>query len=364
MWVKCLNPYLFLFFCLLGLTHLKAQDSLVLNIDSLPINLSPLARVSFSPTAADTTQVNSQWVWFQTHSNLEDISDSALAFKGYAAYQWQIKVGQKWLNKPLLLNLEHSGSSKVFLDGQLLVAYGEFGSNQVGYNPQLWPATFALPDTLPHQIAILYQNHHWQDAFSVLSESGAGISANLTLAQSGIRNMLADVFTNNLITGLLGGFFLALTLLHFVYFLFNRGEKSNLWFSLFIGCIAWMFIGISLSPGLGNVSVAHNVKYTTIPVLLTCLLALEAFVYDILVIKKRFIQYINLFLGALILFFYFQSNDLSISIISWLIIIVALEVLIRITVAIKRKQAGVKIIGLGLYLPLLLLLSMYAMTEF
>ena len=160
-------------------------------------------------------------------------------WRGTGCFRIRFTLDSALLGQPLALDIGHQGASEIYLDGQLLGRYGTLGTSAAttrGYQPAYRMLPFVLRTPGPHLLAVRYaQFSNWG------TYSGQAAHSGLSVWVAAQEQLLADrVETARLVTlnwiGLTGTVVLAL--LHFFLFLFYPKQRANLYYSLYMSCLA------------------------------------------------------------------------------------------------------------------------------
>lgn len=299
---------------------------------------------------------DSKWDTISTVLDLEEIDREIL--KGEIWFRYHIQIDSSLLHTPMFLLMYQYGASEIYLDGELLTGYGtpsETSQNEKTFYSIRSPFIFSFKEKGDHVFAIRYSNHHAATYNTFFNFQFGGFNFYLgqlnkeygeTFGKSGlIYFSFVAVF----------GFLLALSLLHFLIYLFYKEQRSNLFYSLFTLCFAIVIFSFERNSNSTNpltLIVCNYYRWRLIVLLFIILLRL---VYTIVYteIPKKLNNYTNILIAIVIavLFLIPGLNDIIvyatilISITSACTVIGAL-----ISKATKRKQESIKIIGRGFQL--------------
>jgi adenylate cyclase len=261
------------------------------------------------------------------------------------------------VGRPLALSIQHYGASEIYMDGKLVETFGAIqGDSSEYYNPHGTPIITYLDTAGWHVLAIRYANYSAIQNEEWFNESFYGFSLTISEADAMIRASEQQTISTSFIFVVLFGIFMALATLHFILYLYYRSLSSNLYFSLFSFCLALLFfVGflrrVSNTPQFSYVS-EYLIFYVTA---LTCF-SLSGFVNTLFGRRKlRFKIVIALCFVVTALRLY--SSSLGLASIFLLLFFVSIEAVLIILIAIIRKKEGAGIIGAGLFLFAILLVS-------
>jgi len=265
--------------------------------------------------------------------------------------------------KPLALLMAHTGASQIYLDGTLLKSFGVIGDKKhTEYeNPGFLPFTFTLREPGEHTIAVRYANYHTEEYFRLYHNELAGFQ----LIAGRADNLIdSDRLQAIVITGILVflfGIFIALSLLHFLIYLYSRSEKSNLYFSLFSFSLALLFF----LPFLGRYSTdpgfQMHIRLAAIILASVACFSLSGFT-NVLFSRTRWRFGIITLCCIMLPVFWFLSYNLFGITLLILIAIVSLEAIGLIIRATWQRVRGAMIIGFGILFFALFLITLFILA--
>jgi adenylate cyclase len=299
--------------------------------------------------------------WKNVKPTLE-YSDAAVPdFRGCGWFRLRFSIDSSLVMKPLALEISHLGASEIFVDGKKIKSFGKIQGpvNSRYYDPSEIPFTVVLADTGLHLIAVRYANYQSEKNFRTYLKTMAGFRMTIGIADRQIarRDQRSIIITFTVM--LLCGIFSALSLIHFLMFMYHKSARSNLYFSLFMLSLALVFlfgfIGYaSTTPGL-----VMKCSYLLQPVLVIGAVALSGFITELFA-KKRTLLLIIFSMGVATIFMRIFSIQLFGQATMALIISVAFQVVFTTIFAIIRKIKGARIIGFGILFFCLFLLTLFA----
>lgn len=177
---------------------------------------------------------DSSWKSVDTRLNWNNLPEDG--WNGIGWFRLHLIVESKLLNKPLALNLNQSGASEIYLDGEKIYEFGVVGTSETemkGYSkPE--PKSIVFDDGTEHVIAVRYSNfsldpfHKVPIGFRIsLEELNYSIERRTSFLNKKARNQMFFV-----------GIPIALAFIHLLLFLFYPRAKINLYFVIFAGSIA------------------------------------------------------------------------------------------------------------------------------
>ncbi|MGZ3920210.1 MAG: SpoIIE family protein phosphatase [Bacteroidia bacterium] len=176
-----------------------------------------------------------------------DVSkNSNKSFKGIGWFRCRFKIDSSLINKVFALKFEHLGASEIFLDGKLI---GEFGNvsqdpaKEVTERP-LWPLLVNIQDTLSHTIAIRYSNHSYLTNYNKYDEKSGGVQVTFIPEATAFYYEIDGIETILFWFIILFAFFITLSIVHLLIYLFYHKLVENLYYSVFV----FVFSLLALAP--------------------------------------------------------------------------------------------------------------------
>jgi class 3 adenylate cyclase len=279
-------------------------------------------------------------------------------FKGIAWLRLHFRLDSALAASPLAFGLSQNGAAEVFLDGRRIYQRGIVGdaAHARYYDPQYYPVSIAISDTLPHLLAVRYANWNYNNHNYLYDEEPPGFTFQLRIAQDAVDSYVTTNDFTSIFCCILFGIFSMLAILHFLLFLYYREEKSNLWFSLFALALA----ALSLLPYAGHTVTNPKLVlilgyYSFFLAVLTCL-ALSGFLNSLFSRRRLRFRLMSAFYVLCCLLYIFV-NVLQGYLIFALIVAATFEAIFVIGAALIRRVPGARIIGAGLSLFIFLLLA-------
>ncbi|MDH3252103.1 MAG: SpoIIE family protein phosphatase, partial [Ignavibacteria bacterium] len=173
--------------------------------------------------------------WEITYPTIEEGRSPTKDWQGIGWFRITIAVDSSVQGVPLELRMRQMGASEIFLDGELLYAFGTVASSKDSERTYLIrdprPMTFRESGT--HLLAVRYSNFMTDELRHFGANSGfdCRLVADLDLA---ITERGRHVRALSLYQGVFTVIPLLLMLLHLFLFLFHRHARENLYFSAFM----------------------------------------------------------------------------------------------------------------------------------
>lgn len=302
-----------------------------------------------SPTYNDTP-----WKFAESSLDLRTLSENT--FTGIAWFRTWIHIDTLISNRSLALMITQSGASEIYLNGKLIHSFGLINadpSKEERFDPQLIPVDIIFPHAGKNLIAVRYSNatgleDHRKGKVNVIGfEARLGELRDGSFYKYSSSNIVTAIFTFYFT------FFLALSFLHFVFFLFYRTNRSNLYYSIFAGAFGTVFLLIIIQKDFLTPDIIHGANRWYSFLSDIYIVALLAMLNSIFYKKmpKIFWLWFSIFaLDFLLEIFYVQLPDY----IGWgLTAIFAIESLRIIITAIIQKKEGSWILGTGIITTIL-----------
>ena len=189
--------------------------------------------------------------WDTINTLLKFDKNDSTPFRGIAWFRLHLYIDSGMNNTPIYLYIEQQGASQFFIDGRLLYSVGKVATNSLEekkYNPRNIPFTLFYSHTGEHILAIRYSNTNYRQLHEKYDLDKSGFSIYLTN-----QEYLFQEYPNNTVIEFLlvslGIFFITLGFIHFLFFLFYKKQRSNLYYSAFVGLLGLLFILPSIMFG-------------------------------------------------------------------------------------------------------------------
>ncbi|MCC7332516.1 MAG: SpoIIE family protein phosphatase [Flavobacteriales bacterium] len=308
-----------------------------------------------------STYNDNLWRSINPDLNLDSIPKNL--FNGIAWFRIPFSIDSSMINKVTAIYLHHYGASEIYLDGNLIIAFGKVATdkqNEKSFIPDV-PVVFSLGDTLKHILAIRYSNQFFQDNKEKYSEEIAGIRFSYldTPYEYIVKRFRGEEIWFTFI--LLFGFFLTLSLVHFLLYLFYRKQKQNLFYSIFV----FTFSIITITPYI--LSHSHSASaylklqfYYIVPTVffLPSIVGCLHSLFKPNHAKKLFIIEIILVTIALLSILVESLSDYNGIILIILILFTSIESVRSVWVGFINKKPGAKIIGAGVLIFFLFIVTL------
>ncbi len=285
----------------------------------------------------------------ESNRNIETIFDDIIWFRGV------VNIDSSLVSVPLFLHMNHNGASQIFIDGKLIRAYGNPAKNsseESVINPLNSPVSIAFKEKGKHILAIRYSNHNTGIFKKLFKYSNGGFALDIGLLNTPYSENFGKngIFSNGFLV--IFGFILALSLLHFLIYLFYKEQRSNLNYSLFTLGLAGFIILFELQAHSSNPLVILISSFYRWRVFVLAFIFLLKLVYSIVYdeIPKKLKQYTNIISSIILVILFLMPfiNDRLIYILIAVCTTSSCSICgILISKAQKNKHEGIKIVGRG-----------------
>lgn len=188
-----------------------------------------------SPTFDDSN-------WDTSATEFVSKNDSCV-FTGIAWLRLHVYLDSSSAVEPLYFYISQNGASELFVDGRKLYSWGKPSGNkkeEVWSNPTNIPYAFLHSGQGKHVLAIRYSNVDYKE-YNEKYNKFVGFTIKL-VSQVQVEDEIEEIVVLSLVCLSIGFFFITLGFVHFLLFLFYRKQKSNLFYSFFVGSLGLMFI--------------------------------------------------------------------------------------------------------------------------
>lgn len=270
----------------------------------------------------------------------EDLDSTVM--QGIGWFRLRFSIDSTLTNKPIAFAIRQRGASEIYLDGKLIKRYGKIKGkdSSVYYDPKNVPVILVMDSVGEHTLAVRYARYHFDgDRF--------GISINMEEANNAIEMKRVNDIMQTAFLIVLFVVFLTLSLLHLLFFLYYKQNVSNLWFSIFMFCIASIWISIFWSSYTNDSDWSDKLMHSVVVFASVACSSFLLFIYILFNNKGKWWMVIALLLSAAALFSYFTNTfDFGITI-TVLLGYSAVYSIISLLRAIIRKIEGAMILGVG-----------------
>ncbi len=282
--------------------------------------------------------------WRKLNEKINYLDNEAYPLNGIGWFRIQIHVDSTITNKTLALCTTQFGASEIYFDGKLFEKYGKIKSKDSTeyYDPLFEPKSLIINDTGLHIIAVRYVNYELNKRDFLCFIMQIGIMDNVVLQK--IFNLEANMLLSVSLTAI----FFILALIHLFLYIFYKTNASNLYFSIFMFCVATLFFILYIFTSSNNVLLKYFfIEITTYISCLACI-SFAWFLHILFHKQSKIIVYIILAICFITICYHaFLHSDYCAYLITVLIFITAVYSVYKMIHAIYKKIEGAKIIGLG-----------------
>lgn len=331
------------------LDSLPAEQEYTVNEPSIPVLTNWKYHKGDNMQWADSAFDDSSWKFVAPNLNFDSLAPGTFETIGW--FRLHIIVDTTLLNKTLAFLITQSGASEVYLDGKLIQSFGKIDqknlANEERYDPQEVPMPIRFEKNKVHVIAIRYAYATALEDYKKNLVNAVGFDFKF----ADMRDAIVYKFMNsNIITAIFifyFTFFIALSFLHFTFFLYYRANKSNLYYSIFAGAFGTFFLSIVIGKHFMFPDFTKLVSHYASMLSDFYIPALLAMLYSIFYKKmpKIFWVWIVLFSIDLIMNFLNKESKIFGLILYSIFIIESLRIIIA---AIYKKLEGAWILGSGI----------------
>ncbi|MCW3103016.1 MAG: hypothetical protein JWO09_1456 [Bacteroidetes bacterium] len=305
------------------------------------------------------------WIYANPSLDLAVLPENT--FEGIAWMRLHLAADSSLLDQTLALMMTHSGASEIYLDGRLIHSFGKIDVQhpelEERSDPQEVPVGIRFEKTTRHVIAVRYANAKALEAF----KKNIGSTCGFDMKIGQLRDSSFYKFSNSNITTAIFvfyfTFFIALSFLHFMFFVFYRAKRSNLYYSIFAGAFGTVFLFITIQKNfmLPDFTLIITQLFAFLPDFY--IPALLAMLYSIFCPKLPKIMWLWLAIFA----FDFMLNIFHVDVpyFGWLLNgLFAIESLRIIIAAIIKKREGSWIIGSGVIATVIFFMIFFVLASF
>jgi hypothetical protein len=224
-------------------------EPVVLNADSInekPITLSKPWKYNQGDDSIWSEKKFDDSSWDTLRPELEWEKYPKDIWKGIGWFRREIQIDSSLFNKSVALSMSQFGASEIYLDGELVVEFGNVSvepDSEKIYRPNGIPVALNFGTNLKYLLAVRYSNHssvsepEWVDSWY----GHHGFILQLHNINDRISSQILNGKTNFGVNFGIGGIFLSLAILYFLLHLFYSKRKENLYYALFSFSLSLVF---------------------------------------------------------------------------------------------------------------------------
>jgi len=167
-------------------------------------------------------------------------------WSGVGWFRLHVKIDSSLAGTPIGFHMYQNGASEIYLNGRLIKKLGKVSDQKKGEKTKVNVSPFWVPMQVgkPYVIAIRFSNHQYKNFLSSDYFDLANIYKGFHLSIGDFNSMnthhLALYRNYYFFMLLLLGITLSIFLMHLILYLYYPDQKSNLYYSLTIGCFTTM----------------------------------------------------------------------------------------------------------------------------
>jgi len=352
------------------LINAQSYDTVYVFADSIKENTISLDDVWRYHPGDDTLWASpnyddSEWDTLRTNIRLEDIPENT--WKGNGWFRKIIVIDSLLINKPIGLSVNHFGASQIYLNGKIVKEFGKVGFNEDEeeiYQPRDIPFAVQLDSNIVYSLAIRYSNHLSisEDFFFSKFFRRAGFRFRISDMDEMIQNSVESEGVTFAVNMGIAGLFLSLAILYFLLFLFYSRNKENIYYSFFT-----LFIAFAFAHSMIQRFVHSDVTFYIVLLIIGSFAIVFTFpsylgfLYSIFYKKmpKKFWMFIAVALIIIASTFTKVVESVTDYAILGFIFLSTVEGLRVILLAIKRKKDHAWVIGLGVIVFVIFVLTLF-----
>jgi two-component system NtrC family sensor kinase len=351
---------------------LKAQnfDTVYVFADSIKANSISLDNVWRYHPGDDTLWASpgfddSEWDTLRTYIKLDDIPENT--WKGIGWFRKIIVIDSSLINKPIGFSINHFGASQIYLNGKIVKEFGKVGlteDEEEIYQPRDIPFAVQLDSNFVYKIAVRYSNHLSisKDFFFSKWLRRAGFRIRISAIDDMIQSSVESEGLSFAVNMGIAGLFLSLAILYFLLFLFYSRHKENIYYSFFTFFIALAFMQSMLQRFVHTNIILYIILAIVGIVALSFIFpSYLGFLYSIFYKKmpKQFWVFITVALLIVASTFTIAAESVTDYAVLGFIFLSTVEGLRVILLAIKRKKDHAWVIGLGVIVFAIFVLTLF-----
>jgi class 3 adenylate cyclase len=301
--------------------------------------------------------------WKEVNPYLEFSDTAKTTFKGIGWFRLHFIADTTVTGKPLAMTMTHFGASEIYIDGKLINSFGTIkgADSSEYYDPREVPFIFTVTEAGEHVLAVRYANYNAEKNFKIYMQSRAGFEMMLGIADDYVFNKNQRSTILSFMLMLLSGIFLALGVIHLFLYFYHRADRSNLFFSIFMFCIALLFMIGFIGYASTTPSLALKTFFLLNPVTILACISLSGFIKE-LFFKKNW-RFIIIIVGGVISFLMnIFGMPVYIQVTAGLIISVSIEAVFTIIFGMIKRVKGARIIGTGILFFTLFILTLFGIA--
>jgi serine phosphatase RsbU (regulator of sigma subunit) len=306
----------------------------------------------------------SKWDTLRTNMRLDEIPPNT--WKGNGWFRKVIIIDSSLIDKPIGLSINHYGASQIYLNGKMIKEFGKVGYNEDEeeiYQPRDIPFVVQLDSNIVYTIAIRYSNHlSTSEDFLAKWFRRAGFRIRISSMDDMIQSSVEREGLSFAVNMGIAGLFLSLAILYFLLFLFYSRHRENIYYSFFTFFIALAFMHSMLQRFI-HTDITLYIILAIVGVIAISFIfpSYLGFLYSIFYKKmpKQFWVFIAVALLIVASTFTTATESVLDYAILGFIFLSTVEGLRVILLAIKKRKAHAWVIGLGVIVFVIFVLTLF-----
>ena len=293
--------------------------------------------------------------WDTVNTKLKFGKDGSNPFTGIGWFRIHIYLDSSFNEIPIAVLVEQDGASQIFVDGKLIQSFGTVSADvkkEIPHNPNNIPHSFRYGKPGEHILAVRYSNHNYRNFFEKYDVDKPGFRISLSKQDNSV---VQTVFNKIIIISgaiVLGIFFLTLSFVHLLFFLFYRKQRTNIYYSIFVMLLAALFIILAISSNTLSPELSIKLNYSNLYFITTFFFSLLLLHYSLF--KRPFGKYFwfstLIFIAVIILLISGESIITAYLLYSFIYSFIGSTVIASffiVTKSILNKIEGAWIVGTG-----------------
>ncbi|MEO6357542.1 MAG: 7TM diverse intracellular signaling domain-containing protein, partial [Ferruginibacter sp.] len=173
---------------------------------------------------------------WQSINPVLDIHELPQIKQGIVWFRLHFFIDSNLLKEQLVLVIEQSGASEIYLNGSLIYTIGVFNTDPAklkAYDPSGRFTALPVKNTGQQILSVRYALQPGIRYNTIFETTNYAFKAGINTLDAANRNVRQFMFFLRGIGFFINGILFIFAILHFCFFLFYRAQKANLYFSLF-----------------------------------------------------------------------------------------------------------------------------------
>jgi serine phosphatase RsbU (regulator of sigma subunit) len=239
-----------------------------------------------NPLYANPDYDDSQWLQLKTYQELSDFMQTD--FKGFGWFRLKLVIPDSLQNRIYCIQFIMTGAMELFVDGKLLARHGMPSpeiEKEIPVNIELSPVFLNLDkDTVC--ISVRHSQNHLR-----LLRKAEGFQIGINSGEEGFTSYVATIIMISS-QWMVFGFLLALSIVHFLLYIYYPKRKENLYYTFFV----FTLIFIMLNSIIGHLSTdyffARFDELFSLILIFAGFTTLQRFLYELFRLNLKVFRYI------------------------------------------------------------------------